>query len=57
MVNTHSQMAHQQQEPYDQIYQEEQPSHRSHISSRVISKRETPWETKDTLDEVRQCLT
>ena len=55
MVNTCSQMACQQQEPYDEIYQEEQPSHRSHKSSREILRRGTPREIEDTSNEVRQC--
>jgi len=39
MVNTHSQIACQQQKPYDETYQERQTSHRSYISSREISRR------------------
>jgi len=32
MVNTRSQMDRQQQEPYDDTYQERQPSYKSHRS-------------------------
>jgi len=56
MVNTHSQRAYQQQEPYDETYQETQPIHRSHRSSREISRRGTPQEIEDTLNELRKHL-
>ena len=53
MINTHSQMARQHQELYDENYQERLSSYRSRRSSRDTSRRGTPQEIEDTLDEVR----
>jgi len=62
MVNTQSQIAHQEQDPYDENYLKEWGSHRY---SKNILRRENPREINPTylntidhdLNVVRKCLT